>query len=95
MLTLTLVHALHCSCEFYYLACPDLYIDEWDKFDYARNPLSTTPPVPLGHIAREHASTLTLERFRAEYEVPVLPVVIRGASDTWPANSRWTLEVRP
>ena len=33
--------------------------------------------------------------FIERFERPGLPVVIRGATDAWPARERWTLPVRP
>ena len=32
--------------------------------------------------------------FVERFEKPNLPVVIRGAMEDWPANRRWTLDVR-
>jgi hypothetical protein len=46
------------------------------------------PAIPCG-IADVVASELTVERFRREFENE-RPVVIRGATNDWPAQSQWS-----
>jgi hypothetical protein len=68
-------------------------LDEWGKFRYADNPLTTLPPKPCGVIGRENA-TMSLQEFREKYERPSLPVVISGCATDWPAVEKWTLKAR-
>ncbi len=64
------------------------------KYRHWQNPLVTEAPKPLGFLARERYSDLTLDEFRRKYEEPNLPLVFTGAASTWPANTLWTREAR-
>jgi histone arginine demethylase JMJD6 len=43
-------------------------------------------------LPRISADTTSLESFRERFERPGLPVMITGATDAWPAASKWTFE---
>ena len=64
----------------------DIDEDEWSKFKYYKNAAAVAAPAPCGRLAREHASTLTLDQFRERYERPNLPCVVTGVADDWPGN---------
>ena len=40
-------------------------------------------------VEREEASSLTAERFVQEYEITNKPVIVSGATESWPALSKW------
>ena len=40
-------------------------------------------------VEREQASSLTAERFVQEYEITNKPVIVSGATESWPALSKW------
>jgi hypothetical protein len=63
----------------------DLNLAEWMKQGHAYNPSLSDEPKPAGHIATEHASSLSVAAFRERYEAPNLPVLIDGCADAWPA----------
>lgn len=63
----------------------DLILAEWMKQGHAYNPSLSDEPKPAGHIATEHASSLSVAAFRERYEAPNLPVLINGCADAWPA----------
>lgn len=62
----------------------DLNLSEWMKQGYAYHSTCLAES-SLGHIAREHARSLTVEDFRQRYEVANLPVIIDGCTEGWRA----------
>jgi hypothetical protein len=73
----------------------DLRLSKWAREKFAQQPdvCEVAQEIP---IAREHCSTLSVERFVTEYERPCLPVVIAGIpeAENWAAQHNWGLEVR-
>jgi hypothetical protein len=49
-------------------------------------------PMNLCGVPRVHASQLSRERFRTEFEIPNRPVLITGLMDNWPAMESWRLD---
>jgi histone arginine demethylase JMJD6 len=51
------------------------------------------PDKPLvGGLRRVHAADFTEAQFIAQFEAPLVPCVINGIADDWPARDAWTLE---
>eukprot|EP01138_Halocafeteria_seosinensis_P003698 gb/GECG01003779.1/.p1 GENE.gb/GECG01003779.1/~~gb/GECG01003779.1/.p1 ORF type:complete len:432 (+),score=35.55 gb/GECG01003779.1/:1-1296(+) len=70
----------------------DLRLREWTKQGYSWTSEPLKFPSQLGHIAREHAKTLSKNDFIEKYEKFDLPVIIDGIVDEWPAKTRWEIE---
>jgi len=63
----------------------DLDLGEWTRQGWAFTTRGVAEPTPLGHIAREVASRLSVSDFVDRYERPNVPVVIAGCAEAWPA----------
>ena len=58
----------------------------------ARQAAAGVDPATFGmDVARVHASELTLGSFRERFERPLLPCIVDGLADEWPARERWNL----
>lgn len=70
----------------------DLDLAEWTRQGWGFTAAAVAEPPPLGHIAHESASRLSVADFVDRYERPNLPVVISGCADAWPAvtEGAWT-----
>lgn len=65
----------------------------WTKLDYkSKFDCSFDKIKDTGE--RIHANDVSVEEFIEKYEKPYKPVVIRGITDNWKAQYKWTLEVR-
>ena len=49
-------------------------------------------PMNLHGVPRLHASEVSRERFRSEFEIPNRPVLITGLMDAWPAMESWRID---
>ena len=48
----------------------------------------------MDNIERIHVDDLTVEQFIERYEVGYKPVIIRGVTKEWKANTEWQVKVR-
>lgn len=48
----------------------------------------------IENVERIHVKDYSPQEFIEKYEKPNKPVVIKGITDNWNANYKWTLEVR-
>eukprot|EP01025_Chloroclados_australasicus_P044812 TRINITY_DN48823_c0_g1_i1.p2 TRINITY_DN48823_c0_g1~~TRINITY_DN48823_c0_g1_i1.p2 ORF type:complete len:132 (-),score=15.58 TRINITY_DN48823_c0_g1_i1:401-796(-) len=64
----------------------------WQKFNLASKTDLLTVDRLVDGVPRVHVKDLTVCDFIEKYEKPKQPVVITGLADSWPAQSKWTLE---
>lgn len=64
-----------------------LYKDDWC------DSMMENPPKSILQVAYENYDDLNVDDFRQKYEVPNIPLVIKGATRKWPAKNRWSFEV--
>ena len=73
----------------------DLKLEDWEKLNYASDNWCEemlkeiqSNPIPI-----EDYHNLSESDFNEKYEKPNLPVIIRGVTKDWLADTRWTFEV--
>ena len=64
----------------------DLAVTEWAVRGWASDPTALVEPPQRGQIAVENAARLSVADFRARYELPLVPCIIQGCTDDWPAQ---------
>ncbi|CAI4231435.1 unnamed protein product [Auanema sp. JU1783] len=70
-------------------ARPELNRFGWDTLNYHE---SFNFPKLVDNIAREDATNMTTETFRAKYEIPRVPCILTGLTNTWRAQEKWNTE---
>lgn len=65
----------------------------WTKLDYKTKFDSSIEKIK-DTAERIHVNDVSVEEFIERYEKPYKPVVIKGITDPWKAQYKWTLEVR-
>jgi histone arginine demethylase JMJD6 len=80
--------------NFLKLTFPELKTDEdWHKLNYYKNFNLSFQHLP-DNIERIDINKVTLEEFINNYESKSLPVIIQNTQTDWPAQDKWTLDVR-
>ncbi|MCL4130174.1 UNVERIFIED_CONTAM: hypothetical protein GTU68_008868, partial [Idotea baltica] len=72
---------------------PELCIEKgtWTLLDY-KNKFDTSIDIVKDGVDRIDVGEVSVQEFIEKYEKPYLPVVIRGVTNHWKANYKWTLE---
>lgn len=73
----------------------DIQLPDWEKLGYANDNWCTEMlrTITYQGIDIEEYDRLTEEDFIEKYEKKNKPVIIKGVTDNWPANTKWTFEV--
>jgi hypothetical protein len=72
-------------------------LSEWQRYNYwctswCKDTIEK-PSLCEIPISYENYDDLTIDQFRQEYEIPNKPLIIKNATQSWPALKNWTFEV--
>uniref|UniRef100_A0A0M3HL24 Cupin_8 domain-containing protein n=1 Tax=Ascaris lumbricoides TaxID=6252 RepID=A0A0M3HL24_ASCLU len=74
-------------------ARPELKSHEWDQLHYSKTLLSSIDLFNGDNIERIDGSHLNADEFIKLYETRHIPIILTGITDSWRANTKWTLNV--
>ena len=74
----------------------NLLLRKWsnDGYFFKQAEVLKIGPDFVDNIERIHVDELTVEQFIERYEVGYKPVIIRGVTKEWKANTEWQVKVR-
>ncbi|XP_003747316.1 bifunctional arginine demethylase and lysyl-hydroxylase JMJD6 [Galendromus occidentalis] len=64
--------------------------DYWEKLGYAHRTDLVDPRLVVDNCPRIHVNDYSTQRFIEDFEKPYRPVVVRGCTDNWRAQYKWT-----
>jgi hypothetical protein len=73
------------------LARSELGLDEWKRYKFCDLDMESKFAEPQENIRRIHCKDVSPEEFTQKFEIPSVPCIIEGLTDSWPAKN-WTFE---
>jgi hypothetical protein len=73
------------------LARSELDLDEWKRYKFCDLDMESKFAEPIENIRRIHSKDVSPEEFIQKFEIPSVPCIIEGLTDSWPAKN-WTFE---
>ena len=73
----------------------EMKLEDWEKYKYSSDTWceDMLNKITNSSISIEDYDKLSESDFIEKYEKPSIPVIIRGVTNDWPAQTKWTFQV--